>query len=225
MTADYLDRQVLTDDGLQVLHGYWTSGHRDDHESVSIRSALVPEVGAAALLAALQTAPESERSYIPSSDTPEPPGPGAFRMTAWLTTAGASVGLDKYDPWGEKLDYPGARPDPAVVERLSLTSFDDGRRWLTPNGSVLRTETWTRVVGQGQEQEVVAGTRLSAERRFLLDFLKAHPSSRLVVSVSVRRQPTRSRSDEDDFDGYAWPYVRYYLIGEDGIARSLKSRD
>jgi hypothetical protein len=225
VTADYLDRQVLTDDGLQVLHGYWTSGHRDDHESVSIRSALVPEVGAAALLAALQTAPESERSYIPSSDTPEPPGPGAFRMTAWLTTAGASVGLDKYDPWGEKLDYPAARPDPAVVQRLSLTSFDDGRRWLTPNGSVLRTETWTRVVGQGQEQEVVAGTRLSAERRFLLDFLKAHPSSRIVVSVSVRRQPTRSRSDEDDFDGYAWPYVRYYLIGEDGIARSLKSRD
>jgi hypothetical protein len=225
VTAGYLDQQLLTDDGLQVLHGDWTSGHRDDHESVSVRSTAVPKEGAAALLAALQTAPETERIYFPGADTPEHPGTGAFRMTAWVTAAGASVGLDEFDPWGEKLDYPGPHPVPAVVDALGLTSVDDGRRWLTPSGSVLRAEVWTQVVGQGREQEVVAGTRLSAERRFLLDFLRAHPDSCHVVSVSVRRLPTRSRSDEDAFDGYTWPYMRYYLIGEDGIARTPKSRN
>ena len=223
VTGRYLDQQLLTDDGLQVVHGDWTSGHRDDHETVSVRSTVVPKEGAAALLTALQTAPETERIYFPGSDTPEHPGTGTFRMTAWVTAAGASVGLDEFDPWGEKLDYPGPRPVPTVVDALGLTSAD-GRRWFTPSGSVLRSETWTQVTGQGRDQDVVAGTRLSAERGFLLDFLKAHLDSGLMVSVSVRRRPTRSRSDEGDFDSYPWPYVRYYLIGDDGIARSLKSR-
>jgi hypothetical protein len=225
VTAGYLDQQMLTDDGLQVLYGDWASGHGDDHETVSVRSTVVPMEGAAALLAALQTAPETERIYFPDSDTPEHPGAGAFRMTPWITAAGASVGLDEFDPWGEKLVYPGPRPLPAVVNVLGLTSVGDGRRWLTPSGSVLRAEAWTQVVGQGREREIVAGTRLGAERRFLLDFLKAHPESGLVVSVSVRRRPTRGRSDGEEFDGYPWPYVRYYLVGDDGIARSLKSRD
>ena len=46
-----------------------------------------------------------------------------------------------------------------------------------------------------------------------------------MLRVSVRRRPTRYNSGEDEFEPYPWPYVRYYLIGEDGIARSLKGRD
>ena len=225
VTAEYLDRQLLTDDGLQVLWGHWSSGHRDDEETVSVRSALVARVGAAALLAAVQTAPDTERIHFPSQDESDEPETGLFRLGGWVVSRNKPTGIDEYDPWGEKLEYPGPGPDPSIVDTLGLTPTDDGRRWVTASGSILRSETWTQVVGLGREQETVSGTRLSGNRSLLHELLKAHPQDCLVLRVSVRRRPTRYNSGEDEFEPYPWPYVRYYLIGEDGIARSLKCRD
>jgi hypothetical protein len=49
--------------------------------------------------------------------------------------------------------------------------------------------------------------------------LDGYPDQRLVLSVSVcRRRPGRQR---DDFESYRSPYVRYYLIGADGVAHTL----
>lgn len=225
VTAEYLDQQLLTDDGLHILWGHWSSGHRDDQETVSVSSALVGKARAAALLAAFQTAPDNERIYFPSQDGNDEPETGGFQLAGWVVTSSESFGIDEYDPWGEKLEYPGLRPDPSIVDMLGLTLTDDGRRWVTTSGSILRSETWTQVVGLGREQETVSGTRLSGNRSFLLELMKARPDEWVVVRVSVRRRPTRFNSDEDEFDPYPSPYVRYYLIGEDGIPRSLKSRD
>lgn len=225
VTAEYLDRQLLTDDGLQVLSGHWSSGHGDDAETVSVNSALVGRAGAAALLAAVQTAPNTQSIYFPSPDESDDAETGLFRMVEWVDSRNSPFGIDEYDPWGEKLEYPGPRPDISIVERLGLTPYDDGRRWVTASGSILRSETWTHIVGYGRERDTVSGTRLSGTRSFLHELLKAHPQDCLLLSVSVRRRPTRYNSGGDEFEPYPWPYRRYYLIGEDGIARSLKVRD
>lgn len=225
VTADYLDQQLLTDDDLQVLWGDWSSGgHRDDRETISVRSALVAKDGAGALLAALQTAPRSNNILLPELDDSDTQKNGPFRLAEWVTSESESSGLDEYDPWADKLDYPGPRPIPSIIEKLGLTGDADGRRWVSTTGSFLRSESWTRVVGYGREQENVPGTRLSCNRDFLADLLKAHSQDCLVLGVSVRRAPPRSGSDEDEFEPYPWPYVRYYLLGDDGIIRSLKSR-
>lgn len=225
VTAEYLDRQLLTDDGLQVLWGHWSSGHHDDEETVAVNSALVDRAGAAALLAAAQTASDAGSIYFPSKDDTDEPETGFFRLVGWVASRNEPTGIDEYDPWGEKLEYPGPRPDPSIVDKLGLNLADDGRRWVTASGSVLRSDAWTQVVGLGREQETVPGTRLSGNRSFLHELLKAHPHDYLVLSVSVRRRPTRYNTGGDEFEPYPWPYVRYYLIDEDGITRSLKSCD
>ena len=221
VTAESLDRQLITDDGLQVLWGNWSSGHGDDAETVSVNSVLVGRVSAAALLAAAQTAPDTESIYFPSQDESDESETDLFRLVGWVASRNAQFGIDEYDPWGEKLEYPGPRPDISIVDRLGLTPYDDGRRWVTASGSILRSETWTHIVGYGRERDTVSGTRLSGTRSFLHELLKAHPRDYLLLSVSVRRRPTRYNSGGDEFEPYPWPYVRYYLIGEDGIARSL----
>lgn len=225
VTAEYLDRQLLTDDGLQVLWGHWSCGHGDDAETVSVNSALVGRAGAAALLAAAQTAPDTESIYFPSQDESDESEIDLFRLVGWVTNRNEPIGIDEYDPWGEKLEFPGPRPGTSIVDALGLTPYDAGRRWATPSGSILRSETWTHVVGFGRERDTISGTRLSGTRSFLHELLKAHPQDCLLLSVSVRRRPTRYNSGVDEFEPYPWPYKRYYLIGEDGIARSLKGRD
>lgn len=225
VTAEYLDQQLLTDDSLQVLWGHWSNGDDNVQETVSVRSALVDRAVAAALLAAIQTAPDTERIYFPSQNERDDPENGVFRLIGWVTNRNETSGIDEYDPWGEKLEYPGPGPDPSIVDTLGMTLTADGRRWVTTSGSILRSETWTQVVGLGREQEVISGTRLSGNTSFLRELLKAYPKDCLVLSVSVRRRPSRYNSGGDEFEAYPWPYVRYYLIGEDGIARSLKSRD
>lgn len=225
VTADYLDRQLRTDDGLQVLWGYWSSGHGDDEESVSVRSVLVAKDSASAFLAALETSPQPENIILPATDEydNETPTTGPFRLRRWLASGKDSAGLDEYDPWADKLDYPGPRPSPSTVEKLRLNADADGRRWTSAAGSFLRSESWTRVAGTGRERENISGSRLSCERNFLLNLLTVHPQDCLVLSVSVRRKPPRSTSDKDWSEPYPWPYERYYLVGNDGIVRTLKS--
>ncbi|MGN4111526.1 hypothetical protein ACS0X5_21215, partial [Burkholderia gladioli] len=225
ITADYLDRQLLTDDGLQVLWGYWSSGRGDSEETVSVRSALVSKNNAEALLAALQTAPRTDNPYLPSSDRREFPGTGTFGLTGWIASWNEPAALDEFDPWADKLEYPGPRPAPSIVEKLGLSPDLDSRHWTSASGSVLRSESWSRVDGLGRERENISGNRLSCGHSFLLDVLKAHPQNCIVLSVSVRRKPPRSNSSEEEFEPRPWPYVRYYLLGDDGIARSLKSRN
>lgn len=227
VTGDYLNRQLQTDDGLQVLWGYWSSGHRDDEETVSVRSAFVAKDRASALLAAIQTSSNPEMIFLPAFDDchHELPSTGAFRIVGWVANGSDSAGLDAFDPWADKLDYPGPRPCQLIVEKLGLNVATDGRRWISVSGSFFRSESWTRVVGLGVERETHSGSRLSCSRDLLVDLLTAHPQDCLVLSVSVRRKPPRSSSDKGEFEPYPWPYKRYYLIGNDGIPRTLKSHN
>ena len=85
----------------------------------------------------------------------------------------------------------------------------------------MRSETWSRSAGYGEERGVLTGTRLSADGKFIRALLEGRPDSSLIVRVNIRRKPPKDESGNDDYSFYNYPYNRYYLIGQDGITRSL----
>lgn len=243
ITADHLDSLMETDEGLQVVAGDWTSGMSESVETVFVNSALVPKRSAAAFLCAAQTTSDprgyffrfEEDQFVLGEDeatksndeAPEPALEGSqngqFRLRRWKSDQGESSGIDEYDPWGERVRVPGEVPIAATISAMGLRSVDDGRKWVTENGALMRSETWTQSSGYGREQETIPGTRLSADRAFLKELLAANPGYSLVVGLRLHRRVPRHGSDSDDHSSYVPPYNRYYLIEEDGITRTLKS--
>jgi hypothetical protein len=235
VTADHLNSLMKTDEGLLVVAGDWTSGSNDHEEYISVTSGLVPKGYAAAFLSAAQTSPSSqdyffrfdeEEDYIAneaheaaSRESQNSP----FKLRRWKIDQGDSFGIDEYDPWGERLRVPGDEPSSETILAMGLSSAGDGRLWVTESGALLRSETWCQSSGYGREREVVPGTRMSANCLFLKELLIAYPGHCLIVGLSLRRKPPRYGSNSDEYISYPPPYVRYYLIEEDGIARTLKS--
>ncbi len=243
VNADYLDSLMETDEGLLVVSGDWTSSLNESSESISVTSALVPKVSAVAFICAAQTssnaqdyffrfdedhvALDEEENQTSNREATEPTMEvcqnAQFKLRRWKSARGESHGVDEYDPWGERVRVPGDEPNAATISEMGLSTIDDGRRWVTKSGALLRSETWTQSNGYGHEKEIIPGTRLSADKAFLKELLSANPGYSLVVGLSLYRRPPRYSSDNDEFSLYVPPYVRYYLIEEDGIARTLKS--
>jgi hypothetical protein len=236
VTADHLDSLMETDEGLQVVAGDWTSGSNDNVESISVTSGLVPKVSAAAFLCAAQTSSNGHDYFFrfddkdeeneSDGDAPEPISEvrrnSQFKLRRWKSGRGESYGIDEYDPWGERVRVPGDEPNSATISAMGLRSIDDERRWVTQSGALLRSETWSQSTGYSHEKEAIPGTRLSADRAFLKELLAANPGHCLVIGLSLHRRAPRYGSDNDEYISYPPPYVRYYLIEDDGIARTLK---
>jgi len=220
----YLDEQLKTDDGMTALWGHWTTTDAVNGETVSVGSVLVPSRHAAAFLAAMQTSPNPGEIYFPDADhidhREEVEDP-ELRLLGWVKTGSDSLNLDEYDPWAGKVSSPGPRPCQGILDVLSPMMDPDARSWTLPAGGRLRSETWSRSTGYGEERDVLTGTRLSADDKFIHALLDGHPNTSLIVCVKVRRKPPRDETVNDDYSFYNYPYNRYYLIGHDGITRSL----
>ncbi len=220
ITGEYLEAKLRTDDGLVVLWGYWTGGEREARERVSVSSALVCRTGAEALVAALQTANDLDRFGLPSVEAIDDLEIGPLRVVGWVTDQSIESRLDEHDPWSEGLRYPGPAPSNGMIQAMGLVASADGRTWTTGTEGMLRSETWTAIDGYGRERETVSGSRLSADQGFLRRLLDAHPDERLIVSVNVHRFSTRDSWKDDELGHRRAPYIRYYLMGGDGVAHS-----
>lgn len=221
VTKEYLDQKLTADDGSTVLWGHWNGGKDDCYETVSIRSAFASESVAEALVAALQTATELDRFTLPSFEMGDYKRDALFKLRGWVIDEAAPPGLDRGDPWSENLEYPGPAPSESLIRRLGLEASNNGSIWKAKNASILRSETWIRKQGYGLDEETVPGARLCANREFLRELLAAHTDDALIISVSVRRLPPKYGPDRDLFEPYPWPYVRYYLMEDDGVAHAL----
>jgi hypothetical protein len=220
----YLDDQLTTDDGMTALWGHWTTTDAVSDETVSVASVLVPSRHAAAFLIAMQTSPCPGEIYLPDADHidhREKAEDPELRLLGWVSTGNDSLGLDEYDPWAGKVSNPGPHPCQALLDVLNPMVDADARLWTLPVGGRLRSESWSRSTGYGEERDVLTGTRLSADGRFIRALLDAHPEKSLIVRVKVRRKPPKDETGKDDYFFYNYPYNRYYLIGHDGITRSL----
>jgi hypothetical protein len=221
VTREYLDEKLVSDDDLIVLWGDWSSGETDSNETVSVRSALVSRIGAEALVAALQTAPELGRFGLPSAGDGEDLEAGALKLSGWVTDEHVSARLDKGDPWAEDVYYPGPVPSEDSTAKLGLSASADGRVWTTGTEGFVRSETWTHTQGYGRDMETIAGSRLSGNAAFVKRLFEVYPDSCLLLCVQVRRRPPRNRGGEPEFEQYPQPYARYYLMGGDGVAHAL----
>jgi len=220
----YLDDQLTTDDSMTALWGHWTTSESANGETVSVGSVLVPSRHAATLLAALQTSSDPGEIYLPDAnhvDYGEKADDAEMRMFGWVATGSDSLRLDEFDPWAGTISSPGPRPCQEVLDLLTPTTDPDARSWTLPAGGTLRSETWSRSTGYGEERGVLTGTRLSADNKFISALLEGRPDSSLIVCVIVRRKPPKDETGKDDYSFYNYPYNRYYLIGHDGITRSL----
>ncbi len=221
ITGEYLEAKLRADDGCVVLWGYWTGGEREVRETVSVRSALVCRTGSESLVAALQTANDLDRFGLPSVETFDDLEIGPLRVVGWVNDHSIEARLDEHDPWSEGLRYPGPAPSAGTIEEMGLVASSDGRTWTAGSEAMLRSETWTAIHGYGRERKTVSGSRRSADQRFLRRLLDAHPNETLIVSVSVHRFSTRDQWNDDEFGRRRAIYIRYYLIGGDGVAQSL----
>ena len=220
----YLDDQLTTDDGMTALWGHWTTTDSANGETVSVGSALVPSRHAAKLLAALQTSPNPGEIYLPDADHMdhgEKVDDPELRLFGWVTTGSDSLSLDEYDPWAGTISSPGPRPCQEILDLLTPVTDPDARSWTLTAGGRMRSETWSRSAGYGEERGVLTGTRLSADGKFIRALLEGRPDSSLIVRVDVRRKPPKDETGKDDYSFYNYPYNRYFLIGQDGITRSL----
>ena len=242
VTAEHLDSLLETDEGQLVVSGDWTSGLNESEEAISVTSALVPRFNAAAFLSAAQTSSNphdyffrydneqdssNEETEIASEGGSTEPTMneslhGQFKLRRWTSDQAASHRIDEYDKWGERVRVPGDVPNAATISLMGLSSVEDDRRWVTKSGALLRSETWTQTKGYGREKSTFPGTRLSADRAFLTELLAANPEHWLVIGLTLHRRASQYSANDEEFSSYVPPYVRYYLIKEDGIARTLK---
>ncbi|SUD67972.1 Uncharacterised protein [Pseudomonas putida] len=220
----YLDDQLTTDDGMTVLWGHWTTTDAANGETASVRSVLVPSCHADALLTAMQTSPSPGEIYLPDADHNdnwEDVDDPELRLLGWVKSGSDSMNLDEYDPWAGRVENPGPQPCQEILNGLNPMMDSEARSWTLPDGGRARSESWSRSTGYGEERDVLNGTRLSADDKFIRALLNGHPNTSLVVCVKVRRKPPKDKTDNDDYSFYNYPYNRYYLIGHDGITRSL----
>lgn len=221
VSADYLDQNLVTDDGLIAFWGNWTGGETEYNETVSIRSALVSRVGAEALVAALQTAPDLNRFSLPCDGAGDEIKAGHLKLRGWVVDEYVSKGVDEADPWAEGLHYRGPEPSKGLITKLGLIETTDGRSWVVGSNTLLRSEAWTYSYGYGRDTETTAGNRLSGSKEFIKNLLNAHPEFCLILNVEVQRRSLRYGSDKDEFEPYPWPYNRYYIMEKDGVAHAL----
>ncbi|WP_368639727.1 AVAST type 3 anti-phage nuclease/ATPase Avs3a [Castellaniella ginsengisoli] len=220
----YLDDQLTTDDGMTALWGHWTTTDAVNGETVSVGSVLVPSRHAAAFLAAMQTSPCPGEIYLPDADHidhREEVDDPEFSLLGWVKTGSDSLSLDEYDPWAGKVSSPGPHPCQRILDVLNPMTDPDSRSWTLPDGGRLRSESWSRSTGYGEERNVQTGSRLSADDKFIRALLDGHPNTSLIVCVKVRRKPPKDETGNDDYSFYNYPYNCYYLIGHDGVTRSL----
>ncbi len=220
----YLDTQLTTDDGMTVLWGDWTNTDVPNDETVSVRSVLVPSCTSNAFLIAMQTSPSPGEIYLPSADPTygrEEFDDPELRMLGWVNTRSNSLNLDQYDLWAGNIESPGPRPCQEILELLNPLIDSDLRSWTLQNRGRARSESWSRNTRYGEERDVVTGSRLSADGKFIRAMLDVNPNRSLIIRITIRRKSSEANAVIDDCYVSSYPYNRYYLIGQDGITRTL----
>ncbi|QYJ75319.1 hypothetical protein [Shewanella sp. FJAT-52076] len=221
ITAEYLDGKLNADDGGLNLWGHYTKYSDSYSEVTKIRSALVSRSGAGALVVALQTSAELEQYALPSANGDDCLQMGELTLKGWVFDDDVYARLDEYDPWSTNLAYPGPMPSAEVSELMNLNASADGRRWWAGKDGLLRSQSWIEAYGYGRDEEMVGSTSLSASPEFIEELLTAYPTECLIISVAVSRTVPKYEESSEERMSYHQPYVRFYLMEKDGVAKSI----
>lgn len=198
-------------------------------ETVSVHSALVAPGAAAALLRALQTAPDSHAYRIPdSTDEDFVSSVPGFELTGWIDPSGYAYGRDQQDPHAAGVEFPPTRPSATLPGMESLVGDADLRLWLDGQKIAVSSTVWDEYADRRQSTGT-DGNSLTIDRSWLAKLLD-RLNRWLIVEVEIKRSVERSGSrrfgahvddDDDDRLTFPQPYTKYFLIDTAGATHEF----
>ncbi|MCI2238116.1 hypothetical protein MO973_09675 [Paenibacillus sp. TRM 82003] len=202
-------------DGWVTLDGNWTATFWDRYETVTVRSALVEQGVARALVAALRTAPDLHAIHLPSeSDHDDIPTDLAkhYCVLDAVEDSHPGAGIDTHDPNAAGINWPPTRPSGTVVAALELTADRDLREWGNARGHQVTTSVWSTGSERGS-----SGHRIQIRGSALAQLLTSEQRA-LIVSIRISRSiDSRYRpADEDDATQARQPHIKFFLLRADG---------
>lgn len=201
----------------------WEHSKRFDgerEETVDIRSALVSPEKSEALLAALQTHDNYYHYKLPSAnDDRFEIDEHGFVLKGWLHGSTGPTGLDKFDPWAGRINYPCLRPSEEVCTKMELRADRELRTWTS--GVTMDECLWSLIWGNwnGNRQEVDHGERLYASDSFVEQLLKAFEMD-LIIEVTIDRDYRRNsnygaKKDDEEIESVQ-PCCKLFVLRRNG---------
>ncbi|MFY7938636.1 MAG: ATP-binding protein [Flavobacterium sp.] len=215
---------LTSDSEIKIIfpYGRYNRYFGENHESVSIDSALVSTKSSNSLLRALHTANNSHDYHIPLEEHNLEIDNLNFQMFGWLKNIRSeSEGLDKHDPFAHNVSKDYIVLGKQVTELFDI-SYQNNSKEAYYNGKVVSLfQNWSDVTEQQSYNKLEnEGSRLQVDLIFLLEFLKKRDMS-LIIKCEIIRQ-----LKERDYD-----YInnnrntKLYLIHQNGNINTLRGRD
>ena len=231
--ADHRD-EILPSDSPRhiVVQGSCDRRTSDRMERVEVSSALVEPGTGRSLLRALQTMNDSWDYKLPDEgeervEIDNPP----YRFLGWLWRSEWDVGIDKNDPFRGHAFHIDGSPGLRVTNACALTRDTAGRPlWSNREAEqpMFVYEAWGTADRDNERCRAsagVAGHRLLAHRKQLLDFLRDHKMN-LILEVEVTRRERESRrpAGEEANEATEGRFARLYLLDGEGNLEIAEGR-
>ena len=221
---DLLDAFQFADQGICV-RGSWNNTDSDREEHISVSSALVKGEHAHSLMRALQTASNSHRYRIPSSEDDLEIDSGQFKLKGWILETSKEHGIDERDPWAGDIGYPPLRPAKWFVEKNDLQSDAEHRIWHSPTlgeQPVMHSYVWGRKPEKNGFTSPETGSRLIVDIEALKLWLSSINMD-LILEVQINRKFRRGsyRHRSEDTSEYLLPYTLVILFRSNGEIETI----
>lgn len=207
------------------VRGGWHEKNNGRTETFSITSALVSKETSASLLRALDTCTDPYNFSLPDYDEEEAEiKKGRFTLTGWINGRSESLSVDKADPYTNDISYPPYSLGEEIVEKLQLTSSNDGRQWYINNEkeTSMICEAWSSYISNKKEESPEqAGIKLKARLPFL-QHLCATLGCDLIFKVCIERGIDYKYRGEGEWE-YAKPRHKIFILSIHGKLKTTGS--
>ena len=139
-------------------------------------------------------------------------------MSGWILNPYPDLELDRCDPFGGKIPWPGLMPGRRVSRIFGLTPSEEGRLWRAGESVVMRACLWGDRNEDRYNRAGNYGERLTANLDFLLGMLR-QLNRDLIIEVEIDRDDDRK---EDNVEYRYRFYTRLYLLRTDGELHTLE---
>jgi hypothetical protein len=240
ISEDYFDGYVgfLNDASGKFLNVY--GGIRRNvgvnEETISIRSCVVSEKGADALLRAMHSAKDCYDYTIPfeeeSDDHDDYPydrssiQQNGFSLSGWLSDVRSEYdGLDSDDPFFNSTSKGYVKFGKKMDAFFNIEYDNLFKHGSIENGLISMYENWNEISDKDYRHRKydtelrTSGSVFSVKGEFILDFLKAEKKAliiRCVIERQLEKRIYRKRKDDNR------NRVKLYLIREDGTVKTLR---
>ncbi|WP_156916843.1 hypothetical protein [Leisingera aquimarina] len=177
--------QFMENAGGVVLWGRWTSVSGQLRRNVEVRTALVNQESAPALVRALRTVGSVHDYCIPAADGISEINHIGFVLRGWINEADPDGDIDSTDPWAGDLRTSLIMPAEFITDRLDLQRDKSGLKWFGHRAEVsMERQCWAEGERYGEREEN-NGDRLIATSSFVEDVIQ---KTNMAVLSEIRVQ-------------------------------------